>query len=66
VKEELLSLVRLEGIGRIRARSLYDVGFTDVYKVAKAAPAELARVTKIGPTVAEKLKDQLKKKNIGQ
>jgi helicase len=66
VKEELLSLIRLEGIGRIRARSLYDAGFTDVYKVAKAAPAELARVTKIGPTVAEKLKDQLKKKNIGQ
>ena len=51
VKEELLPLVVLEGIGRVKARALYNAGFTDV--------------PKIGPTVADKLKHQLKKR-LGQ
>lgn len=65
VKEELLTLVALEGIGRVRARALYNAGFTDVGKIAKAPQSKLASVPKIGPTVAEKLKDQLKKR-LGQ
>ena len=65
VKEELLPLVALEGIGRVRARALYSAGLTDVGKVAKAPQAKLASIPKIGPAVAEKLKDQLKKK-LGQ
>jgi len=65
VKEELLPLVALESIGRVRARALYSAGFTDISKIAKAPQAKLAAVTKIGPAVAEKLKDQLNKR-IGQ
>ena len=65
VKEELLSLVSLEGIGRVRARTLYNAGFTDIRKISKASHAKLASVPKIGPIVAEKLKDQLKKR-LGQ
>jgi helicase len=65
VKEELLSLVVLEGIGRVKARALYNAGFTDVPKIAKASQAKLASVPKIGPTIAEKLKHQLKKR-LGQ
>src|SRR5918993_144652 len=56
VKEELLPLVVLEGIGRVKARALYNAGFTDVAKIAKASQAKLASVPKIGPTVADKLK----------
>src|SRR6185503_18190369 len=41
VKEELLPLVYLEGIGRVRARALYAAGLTDVSKVAKAPMAML-------------------------
>lgn len=66
VKEELLPLVALEGIGRVRARALYSAGLTDVNKIAKAPHAKLAAIPKIGPAVAEKLKDQLKKKRLGQ
>jgi helicase len=66
VKEELLPLVALEGIGRVRARALYSAGLTDVNKIAKAPQAKLAAISKIGPAVAEKLKDQLKKKRLGQ
>ena len=65
VKEELLPLVALEGIGRVKARTLYNAGFTDVPTIAKASQAKLASVPKIGPTVAEKLKHQLKKR-LGQ
>jgi helicase len=61
VKEELLPLVALEGIGRVRARALYSAGLTDVGKIAKAPQSKLAGISKIGPAVAEKLKDQLKK-----
>jgi helicase len=65
VKEELLPLVALEGIGRVKARALYNAGFTDVVKIAKAPQAKLASVPKIGPAMAEKLKHQLKKR-LGQ
>jgi helicase len=62
VKEELLPLVALEGIGRVRARALHSAGMTDVAKIAKAPEAKLAAIPKIGQAVAEKLKDQLKNK----
>jgi helicase len=65
VREELLPLVVLEGIGRVKARALYNAGFTDVAKIAKASHAKLASVPKIGPAVAEKLKHQLEKR-LGQ
>jgi len=65
VKEELLPLVALEGIGRVRARALYAAGLTDVRKVASAPQNKLASIPKIGPSVAEKLKDQLRKR-LGQ
>ena len=62
VKEELLPLVALEGIGRVRARALHAAGLTDVGKIAKAPQNKLAGIPKIGPAVAEKLKDQLRKR----
>ncbi len=65
VKEELLPLVALEGIGRVRARALYNAGFTDVVKIAKASQTKLASVPKIGPTMAENLRQQVKNK-LGQ
>ena len=61
IKDELLPLVRLDGIGRIRARSLYDAGVTDATKVAKTPEIKLARIPKIGPAVARKLKENLEK-----
>jgi helicase len=66
VKEELLPLVRLEGIGRVRARALYSAGLTDVAKIAKMPQNKLASIPKIGPAIAEKLKDQLNKNRLEQ
>jgi helicase len=61
VREELIPIVALEGIGRVRARALYDAGLTDLREIAKVSDSKLASISKIGPTVAAKLKEQLKK-----
>jgi helicase len=61
VKEELLNLVTLEGIGRVRARALFNAGFTDFARLASAPEPRIASVQKIGPAVAQRIKDQLKK-----
>jgi helicase len=59
VKQELLGLVRLKGVGRVRARSLYKKGFTDVDKISQADIRSLAAVIGIGDTMARKLKEQV-------
>ncbi len=64
IKEELMPLVALEGVGRVRARALYAAGLTDVPKVAKTPHAKLASIPKIGPSVAEKIKAQLARRNL--
>ncbi|HYY66125.1 MAG TPA: DEAD/DEAH box helicase [Nitrososphaeraceae archaeon] len=61
VREELLPLITLERIGRVRARALYDAGLTDVKKVAKSSESKLSAIPKIGPAVAKNLKEQLRK-----
>ena len=63
VKEELLKLIRLKGIGRVRARSLYGIGFTDLTEIANASEAQLSAVSNIGPTIAKNIKEQLQNKN---
>jgi helicase len=57
VKEELLTLLRLEGIGRIRARKLYRAGFKDIAKLKKADISELSHI--LGKKTAESVKKQL-------
>jgi len=59
IKAELLPLVRLEGIGRVRARALYRAGFTEISALSKASTESLAKVPKIGVKVAAKIKQQL-------
>ncbi|MEM2429156.1 MAG: DEAD/DEAH box helicase [Nitrososphaerales archaeon] len=59
IKPELIPLVSLEGIGRIRARSLYNFGFTSLEKLASASIDKIASVPKIGYTLAKRIKDQI-------
>ena len=63
VMEELLSLVKLKGIGRVRARSLYGAGLTDLSKIASASEAQLSAISNIGTLTAKTIKDQLGNKN---
>ncbi len=55
VREELLPLVALKGIGRVRARVLYDAGFTDPGKLARTAPERIAALPHFGGKLAENL-----------
>jgi len=59
VREELIDLVRLRGIGRFRARLLYNAGYHDRTALKNANPADLARLPKMGPTLVSSIMSQL-------
>ena len=48
VRPELLPLVEIPGVGRVRARRLYNAGFKTLDKLATARPEDLLRVPGIG------------------
>jgi helicase len=58
VKKELLPLVRLEGIGRVRARILHNAGLETIEDLKKAPVKKLRSLPLIGLKVAKKIKDQ--------
>ena len=62
VKEELLSLVRLENIGRVRARILFRNRIRDVKELKEADISTLAQL--IGEKTALSVKKQLGQENI--
>lgn len=59
IKEELLQLVTLKGIGRIRARNLYNAGFRTLSDIKRASVKELEDVQSIGKAIAEDIKRQV-------
>jgi helicase len=59
IREELVELTKLDGIGRVRARSLYSAGFKTMKSIREATVERLAQVDKIGPSVAGKIKQQV-------
>jgi len=59
VKEELLELVSIEGIGRIRARNLYNAGFKSLDSLRKASLEDLIKVKGIGIEIAKKIKERV-------
>jgi helicase len=60
VKSELIPLIQLQGIGRIRARSLYKAGITEVAMIENISESKLGSIPKIGVKLARKLKSQIK------
>ncbi|MEK0330044.1 MAG: DEAD/DEAH box helicase [Nitrosopumilus sp.] len=61
IKEELLELVRIKGIGRVRARILYKHGIKNLDDLAKIPVNKLAEIDKIGSTLADNIKSELRK-----
>ncbi|MEM3694163.1 MAG: DEAD/DEAH box helicase [Candidatus Bathyarchaeia archaeon] len=59
VKEELLPLTRLEGIGRVRGRSLFNAGYRSLEDLRRASLTDLTRVPMIGTELAKRIKDQV-------
>jgi helicase len=60
--QDLLGLLNLKGVGRVRARKLYSSGITSIEKLKAAEQTEVARL--LGPRIAEKVISQLKKEEM--
>ena len=59
IKEELVPLVTLEGIGRVRARMLYNNGMKTIEDLKRTSATDLMKIPLIGPAVAKKIKEQV-------
>ena len=55
VRKELLPLLEIDSIGRVRARSLFNAGFTSQSSIREAKPSELSEIAGIGSKLADKL-----------
>jgi helicase len=61
IREDLLDLVKVRGIGRVRARALYKHGIKNLDDLAKIPVKKLADIDKIGLTLADNIKSELRK-----
>lgn len=59
IKPELLELVKLRNIGRVRARALYDRGLKTVEDLRLISYDRLKQIPMIGEAVARSIKEQL-------
>jgi len=57
IKEELLDLVRLKEIGRVRARMLFNTGYKNVKSLREASEKDIAKI--VGVKIAKKIKEQV-------
>ncbi|MGY5149600.1 MAG: DEAD/DEAH box helicase [Candidatus Nitrosopumilus sp. bin_68KS] len=61
IRKELLDLVKVKGIGRVRARILYKHGIKNLDDLSKIPVNKLAEIDKIGSTIADNIKAELRK-----
>ncbi|MEM4416875.1 MAG: DEAD/DEAH box helicase [Nitrososphaerota archaeon] len=55
VREELLPLTAVPGIGRVRARALYSAGFRGIEDIRGAGAETLSKIPSIGPETAVRI-----------
>ncbi len=58
IKEELVPLVKLKGIGRKRARVLFNSGFKDIEAIRRASLKDIADIPLMGEVTAKSIKEQ--------
>ncbi len=58
-KKELLNLISLKGIGRIRARAMYKEGFETVNDLRGVPVERIAKIKTIGNAIAKNIKKQI-------
>ena len=57
VKTELIPLLRLRGIGRVRARALHNAGFISLAAINSASETKLKEI--LGPKITQRVREQL-------
>ncbi|MCJ7571262.1 MAG: DEAD/DEAH box helicase [Candidatus Thermoplasmatota archaeon] len=65
-KKELLNLVSLKGIGRIRARTLFNEGFKTINDLRGVPLKRLAQIKTIGDGIAKSIKSQIGESDSGE
>ncbi|MDY6965292.1 MAG: ATP-dependent DNA helicase [Halobacteriota archaeon] len=61
VERDLLDLLRIRGVGRVRARRLYNAGYTDVRTLRIADIKKIKRL--LGDKIAENIMDEVRDRN---
>jgi len=61
IRRELLPLIRLRGIGRVRARRLFNNGMTTPEEIKKHPREDLVKI--LGQGIADQIFDQIEPKN---
>jgi helicase len=59
IKRELMPIVALEGVGRVRGRIIFNSGFQTVEDLKHASVEELTALPSVGPRLAKKIKEQV-------
>lgn len=59
IGRELMELVSFKGVGRVKARILYDRGMRSRQDILEADVTEIASIPGIGPALARKMKDEV-------
>jgi helicase len=61
VKEDIMELLAIPGVGRVRARRLYLAGFRTIEDIAKATPAQLKKIEGIGDALSVRLIEEARR-----
>jgi helicase len=59
IKKELLPIVHLEGVGRVRGRIIFNAGYRTIEDIKHASIEQLTNLPTIGPRLAKKIKEQV-------
>jgi len=59
IKRELLPIVKLQGVGRVRGRIMYNAGYKTIEAIKHAPLEDLTNLPLIGPRLAKKIKEQV-------
>ena len=59
IKKELLPIVALEGVGRVRGRIIFNAGFHTIDDLKHASIEEITSLPSVGPRLAKKIKEQV-------
>ncbi|MBE3115787.1 DEAD/DEAH box helicase [Candidatus Bathyarchaeota archaeon] len=59
IKKELLPIVQLEGVGRVRGRIIFNAGYQTIQDLKHASIEELTNLPSVGPRLAKKIKEQV-------
>jgi helicase len=59
IKKELVPIVKLQGVGRVRGRIMFNAGFQTIEDIKHAPLEDLTNLPLIGPRLAKKIKEQV-------